>query len=36
MRKYLNLFAFALVALFCCTACSEDEEKKLEKYQGIK
>ena len=29
MRKHLKLFAFALVALFCCTACSEKEEKKL-------
>ena len=29
MRKHLNLFVFALVALFCWTACSEDEEKKL-------
>ena len=29
MRKHLNLFAFALVALFCCTACSKKEEKKL-------
>ena len=29
MRKYLNLFAFALVALFCATACSKDEEEKL-------
>ena len=29
MRKHLNLFAFALVALFCSTACREDEEKKL-------
>lgn len=29
MRKHLNLFAFALVALFCTTACSKDQEKKL-------
>ena len=29
MRKYLYLFAFALVALLCATACSEDEEKTL-------
>ena len=29
MRKYLNLFVFTLVALFCVTACSKDEEEKL-------
>ncbi len=29
MRKHFKLFAFALVALFCTTACSEDEEKEL-------
>ena len=28
MRKYLNLLAFALVALFCATACSKDEVEK--------
>ena len=28
MRKYFNLFALALVALFCATACSKDEEVK--------
>ena len=29
MRKHLNLFAFAFVALFCSTACSKDEKEKL-------
>ena len=28
MRKYLNLIAFALVALFSATACSSDEEEE--------
>lgn len=26
MKKYFNLFAFALVALFCATSCSSDDD----------
>ena len=29
MKKYIYTFALALVALFCATACSSDEEKEL-------
>ena len=29
MRKHLSLFALALVALLCATACNKDEEVKL-------